>query len=93
MASGGRPPFDRVLSVDWEAVVNDLQRCYVRSGRSLALRLGVPSPSLRSYAENASEPCHRTGERIVAVWMSVMKLPREALPMRECVVRRYRVGR
>lgn len=68
------------IRVDWFRVTAELQgKGY--SLENIAAAITVPRTTIMGWRNQAAEPRHADGERLVGLWCQVMEAPREALPL------------
>lgn len=68
------------VRVDWFRVLAELRK-QGYSLANIAAAIDVPTPTLMNWWLYSSEPSHERGERLIALWIQVFKLPRDALPL------------
>jgi hypothetical protein len=68
------------VRVDWFRVMAELQGCGYNIA-NIAAAIRVPKSTMMGWRNLSAEPRHADGERLVELWMEVLDLPRDALPL------------
>lgn len=69
-----------IRRVDWFRLMVELKRAGW-SLRAMSAATGISKPVLVGLRNSGSEPKHKAGETLVALWCQATGLTREALPM------------
>lgn len=71
-----------VPCIDWFDVLLDLQRKGY-SPATIGMAIDVPRTTIIGWRDLEASPRHDDGERLVALWCTVMELPRHELPTKQ----------